>query len=134
MKSNSTSLYVYFSLSFVALFGLVEFGLRGYLVLFWIYIVLSVVTFVTYGKDKYAAVKGSWRTPEIWLHSLSFLGGWPGALIARSWLRHKTQKQPFTAILWVFVLLNVVLFLSSFTPQGGQVIESVLAFSSMNKL
>ncbi|HBH72150.1 MAG TPA: hypothetical protein DDY43_01605 [Synechococcales bacterium UBA10510] len=40
------------------------------------------------------------------LHLLALLGGWPGGLIARHKLRHKTIKQPFRFIFWCTVVLN----------------------------
>jgi uncharacterized membrane protein YsdA (DUF1294 family) len=48
---------------------------------------MSVIAIIMYAKDKNAAEWGRWRTPEITLHLLSLLGGWPGAGIAQSYLR-----------------------------------------------
>ena len=39
------------------------------------YVILSLMTFAAYAKDKYAAENGSWRTPENTLHLLSLFGG-----------------------------------------------------------
>lgn len=44
---------------------------------------INVVTFIAYGVDKRAAVRGNWRVPEIQLHTLEFLGGWLGAYLAQ---------------------------------------------------
>ena len=52
------------------------------------------------------------------LHILSFAGGWLGALIAQDKLRHKTQKQPFRAIYWLTVVINVAAFVWTLTPSG----------------
>ena len=73
----------------------------------WIYIGASLITFLIYAKDKAAAKKGNWRTPEQTLHVYSFLCGWPGALIAQQCLRHKSQKRSFRARFWLSVLLNL---------------------------
>ncbi|TIC87523.1 DUF1294 domain-containing protein [Nocardioides sp. GY 10113] len=73
------------------------------------YGVLSVVAFVVYRSDKSAAEHGRWRwwrTPESTLHALALVGGWPGALVARQALRHKTVKQPFRSLFWVTVVAN----------------------------
>lgn len=118
MKKTPLDFNVCLAFSAIGLAGLIEFGLTGHLVLFWLYIVMSALTFFVYGKDKYAAIKGKWRTPELGLQLLSLFGGWPGALLARSWLRHKSQKQPFTTILWLVIVFNVVLFTVLLTPQG----------------
>ncbi len=70
------------------------------------YVLLSVVTFFLYGADKSAAKRGQWRTPESTLLLAGLLGGWPGALVARHFFRHKTIKQPFRTWFWISVLAN----------------------------
>ena len=82
------------------------------------YLVIGVVTFFVYAKDKRAAINGNWRVPEKTLHTFSVAGGWLGALIAQDKLRHKTQKQPFRAIYWLTVVINVAVFVWTFTPNG----------------
>jgi uncharacterized membrane protein YsdA (DUF1294 family) len=72
------------------------------------YVALSGATFFLYGADKSAARRGAWRTPESSLHALSLLGGWPGALAAQRFFRHKTRKQPFQGIFWCTVVVNSV--------------------------
>lgn len=71
------------------------------------YAVLSVITFLAYRHDKTAAKQRAWRTSENHLHLLALAGGWPGALIAQRWLRHKTRKQSFLALFFVTVTLNL---------------------------
>ncbi|PMG99633.1 DUF1294 domain-containing protein [Vibrio lentus] len=82
------------------------------------YLVIGSLTFVVYAKDKRAAINGNWRVPEKTLHIFSVAGGWLGALIAQDKLRHKTQKQPFRAIYWLTVVINVAAFLWTLTPIG----------------
>lgn len=82
------------------------------------YLVIGVVTFFVYAKDKRAAINGNWRVPEKTLHIFSVAGGWLGALIAQDKLRHKTQKQPFRAIYWLTVVINVAAFVWTLTPNG----------------
>lgn len=76
------------------------------LVVIALYAVASAVTFVTYGADKRAARRSKHRVPELTLHVLALLGGWPGALVAQQVFRHKTRKQPFRAVFWVTVAVN----------------------------
>lgn len=121
------------SASYLLLAGLVEFGLTGQFLLVYVYLGLSLITLGLYGKDKYAAVKGKWRTPELWLHLFALLGGWPGALLGRIWFRHKTKKQPFTAIFWLTVVVNISVFIGALLPAGQQVVADILAFSPMDK-
>ncbi len=71
---------------------------------------LSVITFVVYAIDKSAARRKGPRTPERTLHLLSLAGGWPGALLAQRWLRHKSAKASFRRVFWVTVVVNVLGF------------------------
>lgn len=84
-----------------------------------LYAVLSLITFFAYCKDKAAAQAGRWRTPESTLHSLALLGGWPGAIFAQQWLRHKSSKAQFRAIFWCTVLLNMAAFVWLHSPWGS---------------
>ena len=71
-----------------------------------IYAVMSIIAFIMYAKDKSAATWGTWRTPENTLNILSLAGGWPGASIAQSFLRHKSKKLPFKVTYWITVIVN----------------------------
>lgn len=90
------------------------------------YMAVSLLTFSIYAFDKSAAKRGAWRTSENSLHVLSLVGGWPGALVAQTNLRHKSKKQPFRTIFWVTVLINCVCFVSLFTPKGTSVLHTIL--------
>ncbi len=70
------------------------------------YALASAITFVIYAHDKSAARSGEWRTPENTLHLLALIGGWPGAVLAQRWLRHKSQKASFRTLFRVTVLAN----------------------------
>jgi len=71
-----------------------------------LYAAMSIITFLIYAKDKKAAQSDAWRTPESTLHTLSLLGGWPGAAVAQSFLRHKSNKAAFKVTHWLMVLAN----------------------------
>lgn len=77
-------------------------------VVFMIYLGASLVTFVAYAWDKSAAKKSRSRTAENTLHLLGLAGGWPGALVARQVVRHKTQKRPFIVVFWSTVVTNCI--------------------------
>jgi uncharacterized membrane protein YsdA (DUF1294 family) len=84
-----------------------------------VYLLMSVICFAAYALDKSAARRGERRTPESRLLLLGLLGGWPGAVLAQQWLRHKTVKQPFRSLFWLTVAVNLALFLwlsKTFTP------------------
>jgi uncharacterized membrane protein YsdA (DUF1294 family)/cold shock CspA family protein len=91
-----------------------------------VYPVLSLLTFLVYAKDKSAAKKGKWRTPESTLHLLAFAGGWPGALIAQQKLRHKSQKQSFRFVFWITVVLNCSVFVWISTEKGAEIFRVLL--------
>ncbi len=71
------------------------------------YLLLSLFTFLVYWLDKRKAQAGHWRTPESTLQLLALLGGWPGALLAQGYLRHKSQKRPFLVLFWCAVVANL---------------------------
>lgn len=85
-----------------------------------LYAVLSLITFFAYWKDKAAALAGRWRTPESTLHALAVLGGWPGAILAQQWLRHKSSKAQFQLIFWLTVVLNVAALVWLHSPWGRE--------------
>ena len=78
----------------------------SWLVVGW-YVALGLITYVMYAKDKAAAQSGQWRTPEMTLHILSALGGWVGALVAQTYLRHKSQKPEFRMAYYLTVVINL---------------------------
>ncbi|MCC5878589.1 MAG: DUF1294 domain-containing protein [Idiomarina sp.] len=93
-----------------------------------VYVVASVITFISYALDKSASTrKGARRTPESTLHVLSLLGGWPGALIAQHKLRHKTRKQPFRLILWLMIILNFAVFFWLLASSAGYTFRGLIA-------
>ena len=71
-------------------------------------IAVNVTTFLLYGWDKLAAMNGWWRIMELLLHALSFLGGWPAALVAQHLFDHKTRKCRFQIVFWLIVIIHVV--------------------------
>jgi len=75
-----------------------------------VYGVLSISCFVAYAIDKSAAKGGRWRTSERTLLLLGLLCGWPGAVLAQQWLRHKSAKRSFQAMFRATVALNVAGF------------------------
>ena len=91
----------------------------------YLYLATSVLTLLLYAKDKWAAKRDAWRTPEGTLHLLSLLGGWPGALVAQQLLRHKSSKQDFRSMFWITVILNCGAFGWLFTERGGQFLQSL---------
>lgn len=72
-----------------------------------VYLAMSVVTFVAYGEDKRLAQTGGYRISEAALIGFGLVGGWPGALLAQGYFRHKTRKQPFRTVFFLSIAVNL---------------------------
>jgi uncharacterized membrane protein YsdA (DUF1294 family) len=75
------------------------------------YSAMSALAFLVYGHDKRRARRGGWRIPEHRLHLIELLGGWPGAMLARHLLRHKTMKTRFLLVSWAIVAMHLAAWL-----------------------
>lgn len=103
-ETGSKSLLAAFSfLAIVAI--LVHLGKLPAIV-FGAYLVMSVLAFLTYARDKAAARKNEWRTKESTLIFMGIACGWPGAIVAQRMLRHKSKKQSFQIAFWGSVVIN----------------------------
>ena len=91
-----------------------------------LYACMNAIAFFMYAKDKRAAEWGAWRTSESTLHTLSLLGGWPGAAMAQAFLRHKSKKVSFRATYWVTVVANCCALYWLVTPRGRMWLNTIL--------
>lgn len=85
------------------------------------YLVISLMTFMAYALDKSAARFGQRRTPENTLFLYGLAGGWPGAIVAQQFFRHKSNKRTFQTRFWLTVLFNCVALGCLFSPYGADV-------------
>jgi len=96
----------------VSLFFLVLFlGTRIIPLPLWIlalYGISSGITYWLYVMDKVQAQQRVRRIPEDTLHFLELAGGWPGALLAQEYRRHKTVKASYQRVFWLMVGGNLV--------------------------
>ena len=97
----------------------------SWLVVAW-YAALGVITYAMYAKDKAAAQSGDWRTPESTLHLMSALGGWVGAMVAQTYLRHKSQKPEFRLTYYLTVVINMAGFLFVLSGGGLEFLKGLL--------
>ena len=97
----------------------------SWLVVGW-YMALGIITYAMYAKDKAAAQSGDWRTPESTLHLLSALGGWVGAMVAQTYLRHKSQKAEFRLVYYLTVIINMAGLLFILAGGGLDFLEGLL--------
>ena len=122
---NATLQACLISFSFLAAIGIgVAMGLLSQPVL-WLYSIMSLLTYGSYAMDKAAAKKSARRTPENTLHLMALLGGWPGALVAQQYFRHKTSKQPFRMIFWITLGLNVAGLVVLVSDSGARVVKQL---------
>ena len=70
---------------------------------------INTLCFAAFAYDKRLARLGKWRISERTLLLLALAGGTPAAYAARHFVRHKTRKQPFVALLHMIALLQVML-------------------------
>lgn len=72
-------------------------------------VIASIVAIFAYGLDKFRAQKKAYRIPEATLHMLGIVGGWPGALFAQRYFRHKTSKMSFQIQYYITVVVHLLL-------------------------
>lgn len=73
--------------------------------------IMNLITFISYGLDKYYARKNRWRIPERRLILLAAAGGSAGALIGMRLFRHKTAKWKFRIWIPVFLVIHAGILL-----------------------
>lgn len=73
-------------------------------------IIMSVITFLAYRKDKKLAKQNKWRTKEATLLTLGLAGGAAGAILGMRTFRHKTKHWYFWAVNIFAILLHILLF------------------------
>jgi uncharacterized membrane protein YsdA (DUF1294 family) len=94
-------------------FGFMAYLVHGYYLhkgILYFYLGASVFTFLVYAKDKWSARSGRWRVSENSLQWFALAGGWPGALLAQYFLRHKSSKQSFTIVFVAMTIFNLGIF------------------------
>jgi uncharacterized membrane protein YsdA (DUF1294 family)/cold shock CspA family protein len=99
---------------FVLSGGWLLLGLAGRVQVPWplvVYTIMSGATFAVYGTDKSRAMRDAWRISERTLHVLEALGGWPGALLAQHFFRHKRQKTAYQLVFWLIGFPHAVFWM-----------------------
>jgi uncharacterized membrane protein YsdA (DUF1294 family)/cold shock CspA family protein len=91
-----------------------------------LYVGASLMSIAIYALDKSAATAGRWRISESTLLSIGVIGGWPGAVVAQQFLRHKTKKASFRRAFWATVLLNVAAFVVATTPLRELIVARIV--------
>ena len=73
-------------------------------------VVSNILTFIVFGVDKWYAKKCKRRVSELFLLSLTFLGGTLGALLSMMIFRHKTSKKSFILKLLIVIFIQLIIF------------------------
>lgn len=73
-----------------------------------ILIILNLLSFVTFGIDKYRAIRKKRRISENRLLLLAILGGSVGSIAGQKLFNHKTSK--FKGVLWVVLVTHILVF------------------------
>lgn len=77
------------------------------------FIIINMLSYAITWHDKRVATKNrdsqqpKTRISEKTLYIYAMLGGWPAGILAQQQYRHKTQKQPFKAIYWGCIIVNI---------------------------
>ena len=72
-------------------------------------LLVNVVTFFTYGIDKYKAKKGKWRISEATLLLMAFWGGSIGAWLGMKAFHHKTMHKKFYIGVPVIIIQQIAI-------------------------
>jgi uncharacterized membrane protein YsdA (DUF1294 family)/cold shock CspA family protein len=80
------------------------------------YLGMGIVSLVAYWRDKRAAERDRWRTPEATLHGIDLCCGIVGGLVAQRLLRHKTRKQEFVVVTAGIATLHALALIAWITP------------------
>ncbi|MEC5156112.1 DUF1294 domain-containing protein [Chryseobacterium sp. MP_3.2] len=70
---------------------------------------MTLITFLTFGLDKWLAKKERGRISENVLLMLTFVGGTFGAVLGMVFFKHKTAKKSFFFKICVVVALQILL-------------------------
>ncbi|MCT7941011.1 DUF1294 domain-containing protein [Shewanella holmiensis] len=83
-----------------------------------LFIGINLLSFIITWYDKRIATQNQTsaqtqrnRISEKTLYLYALIGGWPAAIIAQQYFRHKTQKNAFKYRFWLSIVINIVLTL-----------------------
>lgn len=76
--------------------------------IFYMFLFLNIIAFITTFLDKRKAIKNSWRIPEKTLFLIAAVGGSIGLYIGMRIFRHKTKKLRFSLGIPAIIILQLV--------------------------
>ncbi|SDJ65142.1 DUF1294 domain-containing protein [Salimicrobium halophilum] len=69
--------------------------------------IMSTLTFIVMGLDKWKARRGKYRIPENKLFTMAVFGGAPGGVAGMAAFRHKTKKKKFLFLFPFLMILEI---------------------------
>lgn len=83
-----------------------------------LFIGINLLSFIITWYDKRIATQNQTspqtqrnRISEKTLYIYALIGGWPAAIVAQQYFRHKTQKNAFKYRFWLSIVINILLTL-----------------------
>ena len=131
-KKSRQPLQILFALLFLLSIVAITYIGQSRIELLFLFLISSLLSILFYAYDKAAARNGYRRIQERTLHILSLTGGWPGAILAQQWFRHKTVKMRFRTAFWFTVSLNITFYLLTFSRKGQLLLDMLLVTLSLN--
>lgn len=96
------------AVGFIAALSILTLTGHLHLLVLALYLIVSLISFITYAIDKSKARQSKWRTPEATLLTIDLICGWPGGLLAQATLRHKNQKTSYQIKFLLVTLTNLL--------------------------
>ncbi|UFH31792.1 DUF1294 domain-containing protein [Chryseobacterium sp. C-71] len=79
--------------------------------MFYLLLIINLITFITFAFDKWKATQHRRRISEFSLLTLTFIGGTVGAVVAMLVFRHKVSKKSFLLKLCGIIVLQIIIFI-----------------------
>ncbi|HEY9696929.1 MAG TPA: DUF1294 domain-containing protein [Trichocoleus sp.] len=118
-KSVVSTILVIIVLPIIPLLGIIKLALTSssslpvflYLSPTFLYLGMSLLTYLLYAEDKLRAKRGERRISEKNLHLAEMMGGWIGAFIAQRNLNHKSKKRSYQIEFWLIVTTHLMFWI-----------------------
>ena len=72
-------------------------------------ITINLITFITFGVDKFKSIKKTWRIKESTLINLCIIGGSIGGLLSMYLFHHKTKHYSFYIGIPLIIIIQIIL-------------------------
>lgn len=73
-------------------------------------VIINIIAFIMYGRDKRKAIQGAFRTPERILIGVAIIGGSVGAYAGMHMFHHKTKHAKFFIGVPLIIIVQAISF------------------------